>query len=59
MEMFVYDMIQGAFSEHQHYHQHDESMTRQLSKSCRQTIRIYITTISGYIMFKNNISYFK
>lgn len=51
--MFVYDMIQGAFSEHLHYHQHDESITRQLSKSCRQTFRIYITTISGYTMFKN------
>lgn len=45
MEMFVYDMIQDAFSKHPHYHQHDESMTRQLPKNCKQTFKNYITTI--------------
>jgi len=53
MEMFVYDMIQDAFSEHPHYHQHDESMAHQLSKSCRQIFRNYLITIPGYTMFKN------
>jgi len=40
--MFVYDMIQDAFLEHPHYHQHDVSMTRRLPKSCKQTFINYI-----------------
>jgi len=50
METFVYDMIQDAFLEHPHYHQHDESMIHQLSKN-----KHLKSTTCEYIMFKNVI----